>query len=543
MAKNYILLMMGTKQELVKVGDKVEVEPVADNGKTIYKVMVGDEHVGFLSDNENTLSKVPNTQAPTSKVGFSVIVKKEVHAGIQTFAKFMVSEVIEKNSKSIGSRKIEFQVRGALCDHPGKKYVLQDYLAGKEVVIDLALNDAQDDIVMSYQKVEGTIGEIVRNEEDEQGFQTILQALKSMTLTGTIAGRKGKGSDYLIEVEVDQEELEAAITGVKIEKVTDVVNRLKTDKVTSADTLKEIVAYLQSQGIDSTLIKAVLNRHKVYDAEFVSYISEKPRTPYIDKEHVLPRIISYVLGGTAVRLNGDASTGKNVLLDTLSWVFQTPLFQKPVSAQIDKFDLLGSKTVNSSVDENGNQLNEVAFEEDLVLKAMRCGGFYNLDEVNLGPSEVLELLNSVLDYRKAIDVSNYKRVVAAEGFNAFATMNPSNYVGTRELNEAFASRFMTIVFGPADSIIDLLEVHDRAEGVSKENIGIVNQVYQAIYNLVKNKETVDAKALSFRLYAEAAHYSQNPYIGIRESLIDSVANILDDVDQRSYVIDAIDAIC
>jgi hypothetical protein len=58
-------------------------------------------------------------------------------------------------------------------------------------------------------------------------------------------------------------------------------------------------------------------------------------------------------------------------------------------------------------------------------------------------NESLAVLHATLDFRRIIDVPGYDRIVLAPCTRFIATMN-YGYAGTRELNEALASRFMVI---------------------------------------------------------------------------------------------------
>ena len=71
------------------------------------------------------------------------------------------------------------------------------------------------------------------------------------------------------------------------------------------------------------------------------------------------------------------------------------------------------------------------------------GGFGILDEINMARNEALAVLHSILDFRRAIDVPGYNRIRLREETRFIATMN-YGYAGTRELNEALASRFVVI---------------------------------------------------------------------------------------------------
>lgn len=71
------------------------------------------------------------------------------------------------------------------------------------------------------------------------------------------------------------------------------------------------------------------------------------------------------------------------------------------------------------------------------------GGFGILDEINMARNEALAVLHSALDFRRVLDVPGYELVRMDADARFIATMN-YGYAGTRELNEALASRFVVL---------------------------------------------------------------------------------------------------
>ena len=66
-----------------------------------------------------------------------------------------------------------------------------------------------------------------------------------------------------------------------------------------------------------------------------------------------------------------------------------------------------------------------------------------LDEINMAKNESLAVLHAVLDFRRVIDLPGYDRINLHEATRFIGTMN-YGYAGTREMNEALASRFMVL---------------------------------------------------------------------------------------------------
>ena len=86
---------------------------------------------------------------------------------------------------------------------------------------------------------------------------------------------------------------------------------------------------------------------------------------------------------------------------------------------------------------------KVTLRKGPILRCAEEGGFGILDEINMAKNEALAVLHGTLDFRRAIDVPGYSRIPLSGATRFIGTMN-YGYAGTRELNEALASRFMII---------------------------------------------------------------------------------------------------
>lgn len=83
-----------------------------------------------------------------------------------------------------------------------------------------------------------------------------------------------------------------------------------------------------------------------------------------------------------------------------------------------------------------------------LVHAMKTGQHFLLDEISLADDSVLERLNSVLEPDRKLFLAekgvNDALVVAAEGFQFLATMNPGGDYGKKELSPALRNRFTEI---------------------------------------------------------------------------------------------------
>jgi MoxR-like ATPase len=153
---------------------------------------------------------------------------------------------------------------------------------------------------------------------------------------------------------------------------------------------------------------------------------------------LIDAIIALYLGKN-VLLKGPTGAGKTKMAEYLSYVFGQPLHSINCSVDLDTEALLGFKTI---VHEEGH--SSIQFINGPVVKAMSCGHFLYIDEVNMAKPETLPIINSVLDYRRALTNPFTGEVVRAQnGFGAVAAINVG-YVGTVPLNEALKNRFVVI---------------------------------------------------------------------------------------------------
>ncbi len=195
-----------------------------------------------------------------------------------------------------------------------------------------------------------------------------------------------------------------------------------------------ILELLRSEGIDESLIRGVeafRSDHPVDGS--VSARVPVPRYPFYGKD-AWEEALTALLCGENLLLVGPKATGKNVFAECLAAAFARPLWDVSLHVNADADSLVGADTFADGA---------VAFREGPVCRCARMGGFGVLDEINMAKNEAIAVLHATLDHRRAIDVPGYGRVQLDPATRFIATMN-HGYAGTRELNEALASRFMVI---------------------------------------------------------------------------------------------------
>ncbi|KIO05359.1 hypothetical protein M404DRAFT_999966 [Pisolithus tinctorius Marx 270] len=104
-----------------------------------------------------------------------------------------------------------------------------------------------------------------------------------------------------------------------------------------------------------------------------------------------------------------------------------------------------------------------------LVRAMRQGDVFLLDEISLADDSVLERLNSVLEPERTIVLAErggtdgeYPAICAADTFKLLATMNPGGDYGKKELSPALRNRFTEIWVPPVDNPQDLAIIVDNS---------------------------------------------------------------------------------
>lgn len=192
--------------------------------------------------------------------------------------------------------------------------------------------------------------------------------------------------------------------------------------------------FLRREGIDEKIINRIETFRSLYPAaQEDEYRISAPKYFYYGTE-VWNKALTALLAGENILLVGPKATGKNVLAENLSAVFRRPEWNVSFYLNTDASSLIGTDTFKDGA---------VSFRQGPIYKCAVRGGFGILDEINMAKNESLAVLHATLDFRRIIDVPGYDRIELSPCTRFIATMN-YGYAGTRELNEALASRFMVI---------------------------------------------------------------------------------------------------
>lgn len=195
----------------------------------------------------------------------------------------------------------------------------------------------------------------------------------------------------------------------------------------------EIVSDWAAQGVPQTMLDAVTRFRTQFPLEAGGRAEALAPFVYEGRE-IIEGAVAALLAGEHLLLVGPKATGKNILAANLAAVFGRPIWNVSFHIQMDAEGLLGTDTLREG---------RVAFRPGPIVECAEAGGFAVLDEINMARNEALAVLHSLLDDRGMVEVPGHGIVELHAAARIIGTMN-HGYAGTRELNEALASRFVVL---------------------------------------------------------------------------------------------------
>lgn len=473
----------------------------------------------------------------TMSIKGKVVGEGKVYFRNSTTRKAIIIEVYLPNLQTSNTLNFELVVRGSVKEYPGKTAVLKAVQQGLDTQVYLE-SDGVDIIAHIMDGDEKIKSGIVSKSEkgDLERLKAFLEILSKRDVAQQATVTSVKGNAYTVSFTIEKEMFEDVMAGRVIKTLEEVKNEVISNGIVEEQTLQEIEKYLTDNKVPQKHIKMVFEKMKVYKDDVAIRIPN-PVVRYKDTAGLVKKAVIYLNKGKHLRLVGEKGTGKNVLIETLAWVYQRPLYEMALNSQTDKMDILGSKTFESELDENGHEKTVMSFEKEVLVEAMEVGGFMNLDEVNTADPSVLVLLHPIADGRGRLEVPGYGLVEADSNFGLLLTMN-RDYIGTTPLNEATRDRFVPILFPEVPSIAQVLAT--RVPGASPNDIALADSVYGSILKLVKNGELTN-DCITNRGFIDALEVSDD--LGLFDALIDNVANRIEDEEYRNTVASIIDSVC
>lgn len=532
------------------------------------KVYVDDENVGYLANSPHTLiegtisaTMLKEEFAKTAKA----VVKEFIEERNGIFKYYIADLVTEK--KAI--EELEFQLTGGTTTFPGKMELMK---AVKTDVQSVKLQMDGDRIVGIFSGVQaGTV------KADEETFELLKQYVEDTpeVLVEAYAAEKGQVSCRARLTPIANSPKTKRII---LEKA---LERIIKEGLDIQKNLDEKLEYLRKSKVPEIAIATLFESYIAYPAEIKVRIPERPKVLYVDTAGLVRDSVAFMNVGDNLRFEGDKGVGKNVLTETLAWLYSRPLYEFSSNSQQSNNSLLGGKTFadnDESSDEEqkstvwsflnlaglfkkiflkgekadiseseidkakqavlkafGHQDKKLIFEMSSILEAFINGGIIVLDEFNTSLAHVMPVFNSLLDDRRRMEITGYGRAVGHKNFVAISTMN-RDYEGTFEGNEATMDRFTPVLFPAITTITPILQ--EKIPGIGYDIAIQANKVYLGLKNAVE-AGTMSSQVLSIRGFISACKVLEQG-ITLKESLVRSVANRVTDIDERNAIIEIID---
>lgn len=200
----------------------------------------------------------------------------------------------------------------------------------------------------------------------------------------------------------------------------------------------EELDFLEEQHVSPELIDGVRRFREQYPVvEEAADRIVRPMITFYGKE-ILEMAIAALLKGENILLTGPKATGKNILAETLAYIFNRPAYNVSFHVNTSSAELIGTDTFED---------NQVKLRRGSIYQCAQYGGFGILDEINMAKNDAVSVLHATLDHRRSIDVPGYHKIDLHPAARFIGTMN-YGYAGTKELNEALVSRFLVIDMPP-----------------------------------------------------------------------------------------------
>ena len=288
-----------------------------------------------------------------------------------------------------------------------------------------------------------------------------------------------------------------------------------------------MLTFLQEQGIAPCLIDSLEAYKAAYPWSNQDRPLWAPGFQYYGKE-IWEQALGALLAGENLLLVGAKATGKNVLAENLAYCFGRGDWNVSFHVNMDAAMMLGSDTFRDG---------QVQFRPGPVYECASQGGFCILDEINMARNEALAALHSMLDFRRILDIPGYGRLKMHPATRFIATMN-YGYAGTRELNEALASRFAVIALPPANE-------HMLANLLEKQYGHLSDKIRSSVIALFMDLQLkyqqgeISSKAVDLRgLLGALGIYQQG--LGLRSALQMGLVNKVFNEDERQIIQDLLD---
>lgn len=189
---------------------------------------------------------------------------------------------------------------------------------------------------------------------------------------------------------------------------------------------------------------------------------------FIDHGDILKTLAIGIRDNLAVIMIGESGTGKTSAIRHLAEQTGNGLRRVNLNGGTTADELIGRLLINDK---------GTYWVDGVLTEAMRKGEWIVLDEINAALPEVLFVLQSIMDddgYLVLQEKDDKEIIRKHKNFRLFATCNPPEYAGTKEMNKALLSRFAICInaeFPPKVKEMEIIE-HHLGNAIAKSEIAI-----------------------------------------------------------------------
>lgn len=422
------------------------------------------------------------------------------------------------SAKATKDSKFHLAFRGSMTEFPDLKDAIADANGGN-LQQEFSVGRLKGKIALFYGA--NPIG-VITNEDKE-----FVKRFKSFDDNAKVKAEFEKYKMGVFNITVESDELKVDFSHV----LDDIKDYALSTGVTEDEFEMYTKIMLEIYEIPAKLARLIISSWKPVKQEyidryiFLDKIASKDSKGnvhplYIDEFENVKRLAAYLISGRSnICLKGEASVGKNVLIETLAGLFRKPLLRESLSGGSDESILLGDKNINTD--------GTIGFDPSQLIKAAEDGCWVILDEINTVQAQHLTELHSILEPgTRNINVSGYKYVKADNDFRILATMNPADtgdYLSADEMNAATASRFTTIEITSNVKVQDVLK--NACPEALDDEINKVAKLYKSVKAMKDGGTELSSGFLALRAYISILDDPiSNEFVSLKDRCIDHIVN-------------------
>lgn len=556
------------------VGDIVELKHEEKNphDKNAIAVFINGEQGGYIANSSNTVQAgtlgatdiLPLIKGKVAKGKVSRLVS-DTNFMSNLLAELWIEEEEKVKKIEDTSKELSFRLIGSFSLYPGKKELISQLAVSPQSVL---LKKSGDKILAYFN--EEMAGVVDEKSVDEEGFTLITQFVEDnhSAMVKAIANEKG---NIVCELKFSESSVVSKV------KVKDLIKDIIKRGIDTKENLSQKLDYLKRNKVPEIAIVTLFSSYAEYSDDIKGKIPTMPKTLYVDNgTGILAKSIAYINVGRNLLFEGDRGVGKNVLTETLAWLYNRPLYEFSSNSQHSNNALLGTQTFeNDEKEDDEIEMTETAksflklknlfgkkdvneddltgiqkflhkflkrgdgkklkFDRSTIIEAFEVGGIIVLDEFNTSLAHVMPIFNSLLDDRRRIAVPSYGTINAHSNFCAIATQN-KDYQGTFDGNEATIDRFVPVIFPSLNSIEEILQ--SKVPNVDYATLATCQSLFLGIKSAIQASE-IDEKCMTIRGFIDACLVLEQG-ISLKDALIDNIANKASDLDDRKAIINMIE---